>query len=265
MDLDDKRINELDRKADSSRNKSKRKREERSAIAGIFDKQTLETVNRLYVKGVIDQFVGLISSGKESNVYFVYGENNQPLIIKIYKIDPQNTKWMKNYIIGDPRFHKIGTTTTKIIHTWCKKEFKNLTQLYRSHIPVPKPVISLDNILVMEFIGDENGTPAPRLKDVAELENPKELMNKILENISKMYLNAHLVHGDLSEFNILMYQDQPIIIDVSQAVSVFHVNAAIYLERDIKNILSFFKNYIDEKDLPDCLTLTHEIIGKGNF
>ncbi len=257
---DDKKINQLEVKQDKRRMKTKRKTEEHAAIGGVFDKFTLVNLNKILSKGIIKEFIGTISAGKEANVYFALGENNVPLAVKIYKIDPQNTKWMKNYIFGDPRFKKIGTSTHKIIYTWCKKEFKNLTQMKRHDIIVPTPILSRDNILIMEFIGEDNGTPAKRLKDIDELENPIKEMNFILDQISKMYLNAHLVHGDLSEFNILYYKEKQIIIDVSQAVSIYHINAPVYLQRDIKNVLNYFSKFIDSENVPSAEEVYKKIL-----
>ena len=257
---DDNKINRLEVKQDKRRMKTKRKTEEHAAVGGVFDKFTLVNLNKILSKGTIKEFVGIISAGKEANVYFAIGEDDAPLAVKIYKIDPQNTKWMKNYIIGDPRFKKIGTSTHKIIYTWCKKEFKNLSQMKRHNIIVPTPLLSKDNILVMEFIGEDNGSPAKRLKDIEELENPIKEMNFMLDQISKMYLNAHLVHGDLSEFNILYHREKQIIIDVSQAVSIYHINAPVYLQRDIRNILNYFSKFIDSDNVPSIQEVYEKIL-----
>ena len=257
---DDNKINRLEVKQDKRRMKSKRKTEEHAAIGGVFDSFTLVNLNKILSKGIIKEFVGIISAGKEANVYYALGENDVPLAVKIYKIDPQNTKWMKNYIIGDPRFKKIGTSTHKIIYTWCKKEFKNLTQMKRHDIIVPTPLLSRDNILVMEFIGESNGSPAKRLKDIDILAKPIEEMNFMLDQISNMYLNAHLVHGDLSEYNILYYKGKQIIIDVSQAVSIYHINAPVYLQRDIKNVLNYFSKFIDLDNVPDVEEVFEKIL-----
>jgi RIO kinase 1 len=260
MDYDDKRIDALDRKRDKQRVKTKRKHEERAAYGGIFDKQTHEIIKKLYVKGILFELVGIISAGKEANVYFGYGKNNHPIAIKIYKIDPQNTKWMKTYIIGDPRFKKIGSTTIKIIQTWCKKEFKNLVQMKKAGMNVPNPIIAIDSVLVMDFIGEQDGNPAPRLKDIKELNNPQNLLAELIDQIQYMYQKAGLVHGDLSEFNMLYFNDSLTIIDVSQAVSISHANANFLLERDLTNILNFFAKYIPEVDIPSIQTLMEIII-----
>ena len=255
----------MDRKQDKQRTKHKRKTEEHSAFGGVFDSYTSINLGKLMAKGIIQEFVGIISAGKEANVYFAIGLDDRPLAVKIYKIDPQNTKWMKNYIIGDPRFKKIGTSTHKIIYNWCKKELKNLKQMERHGIIVPSPIISRDNLLVMSFIGESNGSPAPRLKDVDQLTDPKKTLDFVINQIKKMYIEAHLVHGDLSAFNILYYNEEPIIIDVSQAVSVYHYNAPVFLKRDIINVLKYFKQFVPEADLPNVNDLVEEILSKLSF
>ncbi|MHA1777635.1 MAG: serine protein kinase RIO [Promethearchaeota archaeon] len=258
--VEDKLVDRLEQKRDKQRIKKKRKKEERMATGGVFDKYTTENINKLRVKGIIKEFVGIISAGKEANVYFAIGEEDKPLAVKIYKIDPQNTKWMKNYIIGDPRFKKIGNSTHKIIYTWSKKEFKNLKQLHRHNIPVPEPIFCVNNIVLMEYIGEKNGSPAPRLKDVNPLPEPVKIFLKVIQYIEDMYLIANLVHGDLSEYNILYWNDEPIIIDVSQAVSTYHVNAPVFLKRDLINVFNFFGDYLNEKTIGTVDTLYSKIM-----
>lgn len=258
--VDEKTIDRLEQKKDKQRVKIKRKTESKAAYGGVMDKYTQLNLNKLRNKGVFRDFIGIISAGKEANVYFAVNDNDQPIAIKIYKIDSQNTKWMKNYIIGDPRFNKIGTSTHKIIYTWCKKEYKNLKQMYRHNIPVPKPIDYKSNILAMEFIGENNGSPAKRLKDENYFLDIEKMAKNMFDYIKKMYLEAHLVHGDLSEFNILWYNQKQIIIDVSQALSTFHVNAPYFLERDVKNMINFYSSFIPLKNLPNIKDFVKEII-----
>ena len=91
----------------------------------------------------------------------------------------------------------------------------------------------------MEFIGDESG-PCPQLKDVV-LEDPTDTYDEVISFIIDGWRDAHLVHGDLSEYNILMQDGQPIMIDVGQAMTTDHYNARELLERDIRNINAFFR------------------------
>ena len=91
----------------------------------------------------------------------------------------------------------------------------------------------------MEYIGFES-IPAPLLKDIRNPNDSVNLFSEILIFIKDLYQKAKLVHGDLSEFNILYHNQKPVIIDVSQAVSTQHPKAEVYLARDIKNIFNFF-------------------------
>ena len=75
-----------------------------------------------------------------------------------------------------------------------------------------------------------------------------------------MFLEAHLVHGDLSEYNILMWHGDPIIIDVGQAVSTYHVNAPSLMMRDIQNVYNFFANFIPAAEMKDPKEIYHEIL-----
>jgi RIO kinase 1 len=147
---------------------------------------------------------------------------------------------MKNYIIGDPRFKKIPRNVSKIIFLWASKEYKNLKRASKVGLSVPKPLFVKNNILIMEYIGFRS-TPAPLLKDIRNLKQPLDLFNKILSFIKALYQKANLVHGDLSEFNILYHNQKPVIIDISQAVSTQHPKAEIFLVRDIKNIFKYFE------------------------
>ena len=104
---------------------------------------------------------------------------------------------------------------------------------------MPEPVTFAQNCLLMEFIGDESG-PCPQLKDVV-LEDPTDTYDEVISFIIDGWRDAHLVHGDLSEYNILMQDGQPIMIDVGQAMTTDHYNARELLERDIRNINAFFR------------------------
>jgi len=126
-------------------------------------------------------------------------------------------------------------------------------------IEVPKPIFILKNLLVMEFIGEKNGTPAPRLKDVEQVSNPEMLYNEILDYIWQMFVEAKLVHGDLSEFNILYYKKKPVIIDVSQAVSIEHPKSLFFLTRDVKNIMKYFRKIIPNYDFPNEKNIIEDI------
>jgi len=243
--IDTKRIKEVDWS------------KKRAAIESVLDERTLNQIQKLLQKGILDHVEGIISAGKEANVYLAYNEEGRELAIKIYKIDRNTSKWMKNYIIGDPRFKKVPRNITKIIYLWASKEYKNLKRADKAGLRVPKPIYVKDNILVMEYIGF-GSIPAPRLKDIKFPRNIRFLLKDVLNFIKLLYQDAKLVHGDLSEFNILYHNQKPCYIDISQAVSIEHPKSEKYLVRDIKNMYHYFEKY--EIDLPNPETFYYEVI-----
>jgi RIO kinase 1 len=260
-DLDDKinsSLDELEKKSiDEKKIKKIDQTKKRAAVDSVFDERTTFQLNRLLVNGPLDRIEGIISAGKEANVYLAYDRDEREIAIKIYKIDSNTSRWMHNYIVGDPRFKKIPHNISKIIFLWASKEFKNLKRAHKAGLRVPEPLLIKNNILLMEYIGF-GPIPAPKLKDI---KNPKEIENlaeEILEFIKQLYQNAKLVHGDLSEFNILYHNQQPVVIDISQAVTIEHPKAIIYLERDIKNIFNYFEKL--GVKMPDPYKYYYEIL-----
>jgi RIO kinase 1 len=248
----DMNIDELQRrKVDKKRMRNIDQSKKRAAIESVFDERTIFHLNKLLVNGPLERIEGVISAGKEANVYLAYDIDGKEVAVKIYKIDTNTSKWMKKYITGDPRFKKIPNNISKIIFLWASKEFKNLKRAYKAGLSVPNPIFTQNNILIMEYIGFES-IPAPILKDIKAPKDPVKLFNEVLNFIKNLYQKAKLVHGDLSEFNILYHNQKPVIIDISQGVSVQHPKAEVYLVRDIRNIFNYFEkigvNTPDPKD-----------------
>jgi RIO kinase 1 len=234
-------IEDMEKKGiDKRRIRNKDYSRRRAAVDSVFDERTTFQVNKLLVNRKIESIEGIISAGKEANVYLGYDLEGNEVALKIYKIDRNTSKWMKNYITGDPRFKRVPSNISKIIFLWANKEFKNLKRAHNAGLKVPRPIFVKNNILIMEYIG-EGPSPAPRLKDVKYPENLNYILKKVLSFIKTLYQDAKLVHGDLSEFNILYYKNEPIFIDISQAVSIEHPKAEIYLVRDIKNMFYYFE------------------------
>ena len=244
-------------KLDNKRIKNIDQTKKRAVIESVFDERTVFLLNKILRNGPLERIEGIISSGKEANVYLAYDHDSKEVAVKIYKIDSNTSKWMRNYIIGDPRFKKIPQNISKVIFLWASKEFKNLKRAYKVGLSVPEPLFIKNNILGMEYIGFES-IPAPKLKDIKNPKVPFELFNEILIFIKNLYQKAKLVHGDLSEFNILYHNQEPVVIDISQAVSIQHPKAEIYLVRDIKNVFNFFKKLSIE--LPDPKEFYYDVI-----
>jgi RIO kinase 1 len=236
----DASIDQLEKKKiDYKRIKKIDQSKKRAVIESVFDERTIFTLNKLLVNGPLERIEGVISAGKEANVYLAYDTSGKEVAIKIYKIDRNTSRWMRNYIVGDPRFKKIPSNVSKIIFLWGSKEFKNLKRAHKVGLSVPEPIYIRNNILIMEYIGFES-IPAPLLKDIKNPKEPLNLFSEILNFIKQLYKRAKLVHGDLSEFNILYHNQKPVIIDISQAVSTQHPKAEVYLARDIKNVFNYF-------------------------
>jgi RIO kinase 1 len=225
---------------DSKRIKNIDQTKKRATVDSVFDERMYLQLNKLLKAGALNRIEGIISAGKEANVYLAYGPNNEEYAIKIYKIDTNTSRWMRNYIIGDPRFKKVPNNVSKIIYLWASKEYKNLKRAYKAGLSVPEPIIVKNNILIMEYIGFES-IPAPKLKEIKTPKDSITLLNEILYFIKNLYQKANLVHGDLSEFNILYHNQKPVVIDISQAVTIHHPKAEVYLVRDITNIFNYFE------------------------
>ena len=234
-------------------------------VEEVFDRRTVLAVIELKRRGCIKQLKGVISAGKEARVYWAKDSENNDLAVKIYlTVTAEFRKSIWKYIRGDPRYEWIGALPRhKLITAWARKEFSNLKRMYSAGVRVPKPICFYQNVLVMEFIG-KNGIRAPLLKEAVErgeLEKTDEaerLFWDIVENIKIMYRRAGLVHADLSEYNIMLWNDKPYIIDVSQAVRIDHPHAHSFLYRDIYNIVKFFSEDLG-LDLPSADEIYNDI------
>ncbi|MBR6214027.1 MAG: serine protein kinase RIO [Candidatus Methanomethylophilaceae archaeon] len=227
----------LERRVDAL--KTNKTGDEKETEAEVFDKKTLMTIYEFMKDGYIDSVHYPISTGKEGNVFYATDDEEEPMALKIFRTSTSTFKRVAKYVEGDPRFRGVTGNRWKLIYAWVNKEFKNLDRYMEAGIPVPEPITFAQNCLLMEYIGDETG-PAPQLKDVV-LDDPNETYEQVLSFIIDGWQEAHLVHGDLSEYNILMMDGEPIMIDVGQAMTRDHYNAKELLERDIHNINSFFK------------------------
>lgn len=209
-------------------------------VEEVFDKFTLEALYKLINRKVIDLLYGVVDTGKESRVYWAKAPNGEDLAVKIFLTSTREfKKTVLQYIDGDPRFKKIRRATRPLTYAWALKEFKNLQKAYEAGVSVPRPIAVYRNVIVMSFIGDE-GVPAPLLKDV-ELDDYEDMFNKVIKNLKLLYCKAHIVHADMSEYNIMVWKNNPVFFDFGQAVLTSHPNADMFLERDVNNIVNFFK------------------------
>ncbi|ODR83348.1 serine/threonine protein kinase [Haladaptatus sp. W1] len=206
----------------------------------VFDDATLAALYKLVQDGYVQAFGGPISSGKEATVYSALGDDDEheEVAVKIYRISASNFRDMREYLVGDPRFEELGGDKKRIVLAWVRKEFANLKRARKAGVRVPEPIAVQRNVLVMEFMGND-GRRAPTLAD-ARLENPQTAFEVVREYMRRLF-DAGLVHGDLSEYNILVSDGELCIIDVGQAVTFHHPNSGEFMTRDCANVASFFR------------------------
>ncbi|MDI6723674.1 MAG: serine protein kinase RIO [Methanobacterium sp.] len=214
--------------------------EDKRVGSEVFDSITLKTLYKLANTGYIHRLNGAISTGKEANVFKGLDEDDNFVAVKIYRVTTSDFKKMQNYIQGDPRFNVRTGNKRQLVNAWVTKEFRNLQRAYEAGVNVPKPLIAKNNVLVMEFIGDEEGDAALPMRH-SEIQDPEELLNKVINNMKLLYQEAGLVHGDLSSYNILIQDGDPVIIDISQGMTRDHPISNELLNRDIDNIVKDFK------------------------
>lgn len=213
----------------------------------VFDKRTVKVLYKAITDGIISNIDYPISEGKEAVVFRATALDGSNLAVKVYLMSTSSFKKIGRYIAGDPRFKNISGRRQSLIYTWAKKEYKNLSRMEDAGVAVPTPIWCRNNVLIMDYIGNSEA-PAPLLKDymshmVKDDDERYALSQEISIFLRKMVRNAHLVHADLSEFNILVHEGHPVIIDAGQAVVLSHPDAISFLKRDINNITRFFKNH----------------------
>ena len=232
-------------------------------VEEVFDTSTIMSILGLMRKKIIKRLNVVISAGKESRVYLGYSYGGEQLAVKIYLTSTAVfRKGILKYIAGDPRFEGFRPSDTrKLIYLWTRKEFRNLKRMYTAGAKVPKPIAFYNNVLVMEFLG-EGGRRYPLLIEAyheLDMDDLEKIYNLVLQELEKIVCKANLVHGDLSEYNIMVKPGIDIaIIDVSQAVDIKHPNAFNLLVRDVNNINRFFREEAGLKSIAGG----EEIIGR---
>jgi len=217
----------------------------------------LQLINR----NIVSEINGVLSTGKEANVYHAVSQHDESedqqktgsvlhRAIKVYKTSILVFKDRDKYVTGEYRFRQgyNKSSNRAMVKVWAEKEFRNLRRLRAAGIPSPEPVYLKQHVLVMSFIGDRKGWPAPRLRDVeltgtSEVETAerwKDLYVQLLGYMRIMYQVCKLVHADLSEYNLLLNDRVLQVIDVSQSVEHDHPRSLEFLRMDIKNVSDFF-------------------------
>jgi RIO kinase 1 len=218
--------------------------------------KTPKRLQSLVEEGLIDTVVRQLMSGKEATVYVVRcGEETR--CAKVYKeathrsfrqaVDYTENRKVKN--TRQARAMAKGTRFGREAQeaAWQSAEVDALYRLAAAGVCVPRPYNFLDGVLLMDLVTDANGDAAPRLNDLEfSPEDARAHHATLLMEVVRM-LCAGVVHGDLSEFNILLGEQGPVIIDLPQAVDAAGNNhAQRMLLRDVGNLNSFFGRFAPE-------------------
>lgn len=213
----------------------------RKILDEVFDERTLKALHKLMNEGRIQTLDFPIATGKEASVFVAITRRADEVALKIYRVGNATFNSIRRYIADDPRFRVLAHDRRSVIYAWAMKEYKNLLRLKEAGVAVPAPVTHYENILIMEYLWvGANHDPAPPLKQVRSFDAEK-VYAKLRRDVRRMVKGAHLVHGDLSEYNIVLVGEKPFIIDVSQGTVLDHPQAREFLYRDAENISKFFR------------------------
>jgi RIO kinase 1 len=219
--------------------------------------KTPECLETLVDHGIIQEVVRPLMSGKEAQIYVVVA-GGEECVAKVYKEATQRTfKHRSDYTEGrrtrntrDQR--AIGKRTQhgrqKDEEAWRTTEVEMIYRLRDAGVRVPEPINFVDGVLVMELVKDAEGHPAPRLGDLTfSPSEAHEIYQNLLREVVRM-LCAGVIHGDLSDFNVLMSLEGPVVIDFPQAVDPTHnPNGKRLLLRDVDNLHRFIARYAPDQ------------------
>ena len=195
-------------------------------------------INTLVKAGVIDSFGQSLGVGKEADVYDALSPDGKRIAVKFHRlgrISFRQTRRKRGYI----REHSTWLFQS---HVSAEKEFQAMQLVYKNGVSVPEPISQNRHVIAMGMI------EGAELSKYKEIQKPEKILKEILRNVRKAYLKAHVIHADLSEYNIILKPDGHIlIIDWPQYVMTDHANAEELLERDLKNVLTFFNRKFNLK------------------
>jgi RIO kinase 1 len=206
--------------------------------------------------GVIDEVIRSLKSGKEATVYLVRS-GAHTRCAKVYR-DMRQRSFQKRAryqegrkVRGSRQARAIAKSTRfgrrEQEAQWKNAEVDALYKLVAAGVRVPKPYGYFNDTLIMELVTDAAGDPAPRLAEVdLSAETAREYHRFLIQQVVRM-LSIGLIHGDLSEFNVLIGSEGPVIIDLPQAVNAAGNNGALaMLERDVNNIRGTLSRFAPE-------------------
>jgi len=203
-------------------------------------------LNTLVKRGVLESIsASPVGRGKESDVYKGITPAGRLVAVKFHRVGRtsfRQTRRLRVYV-GD-RHHISWLYQSRLA---AESEFNALKILFAASVSVPEPVDWNRHVVVCEYLEGVELSEAPPLRDAATFRD------QLVEEVGKAY-SAGVVHGDLSEYNVLVVEDTPVLFDWPQWVSSSHPSALYYLKRDLLNILNFFKRkYSLDYDLESFL------------
>jgi RIO kinase 1 len=215
--------------------------------------KTPKRIAPLVDEGLVDEVLRQLMSGKEAEVYVVRcGQDVR--CAKVYKEASkrsfrQNVQYTEGRKVKNSRRARAMEKGSRYgrqeqEQAWQNAEVDALHRLAAAGVRVPKPYNFLEGVLLMELVTDENGNAAPRLNDLVLSEvQAREYHRTLIMEVVRM-LCAGVIHGDLSEYNVLVGSDGPVIIDLPQAVDAAGNNSAGFmLERDVENLTAYFGRF----------------------
>ncbi|GAA5860727.1 hypothetical protein JCM3774_006266 [Rhodotorula dairenensis] len=216
---------------------------DRATNEQVLDPRTRLILFKMIGRGVVERIDGCVSTGKEANVYHALSPEGKHIALKIFKTSILVFKDRDRYVTGEFRF-KGGyarSNPRKMVRLWAEKELRNLRRMRGAGVRVPEAIEVRENVLVMDFVGQDEWQASPRLKD-AEVppENMHRLYIEIVVILRAIFYRCRLVHADFSEYNILYHDGHLWVIDVSQSVEHEHPAAFDFLRSDIQNADDFF-------------------------
>ncbi len=210
----------------------------------------MQALQMLLADGIVDEVLGQLKSGKEADVWLVR-HNGETVAAKIYKEREfrsfkNNAEYKEGRQTRNSRTQRAMNSGSRFgqkasEEAWKASEADTLAKLHASGARVPKPVLFYEGVLLMEVVIDAEGRVAPRLVDaIIEPTTARAMYEVVREQAIKM-LCADLIHGDLSEFNVLLAHDGPVVIDFPQVVSAAsNSRSEHFFKRDLENVRRFF-------------------------
>ncbi len=195
-------------------------------------------INALVKAGAIVSFGQSLGVGKEADVFDALNADGKRIAVKFHRlgrISFRQTRRKRGYT----REHSTWLFQS---HLAAEREFQAMKLVYENGVSVPEPISQNRHVIAMGMI---EGAQLSKYKDIGK---PEKVLKEILRNLRKAYMKAHIIHADISEYNIILKPDgHLLIIDWPQAVKTDHANATELLERDIKNVLTYFSRKFNVK------------------